>query len=242
MTSAATMPVANDRAALAADGPDGQPARYFFLARGFSRVFWGLLIAVILFFGNAAVEFFYFMKVPAYVAGSGLVAWGLWILPAAGDITPHWRRRVRLTLALVFMQIYFAPFLEWWKLAPQTALYFINLLGLLLASMLVLLLTNLLAADIFRRLGNRVGRIEALAFAWGVVLLMIAPLLLTAAACLLAAFRYESDFVFEMWQIVVQLPIWTYMLLSMPYSLTLIIAWKVKTVCYRRLIDGADGR
>ncbi len=216
--------------------------RCFFLARGFSRIFWGLLCAALFFFGNAAVEMFSFVKLPAYVAGSCVIAWGLWMLPAAGAISPRWRRRVRAALALAGLQIYFAPFLEWWKLAPHAAFYFVNILGLLMASMGMLLIINLLAADVFRCLQDRGGQLEALAFAWGVVLLMIAPLLLTTAFCLLAAFRYDSDFVFEMWQTVVQLPIWIYMLLTVPCSLTLIAVWKVKALCYRRLAQEEDGR
>lgn len=217
------------------------PVRFFFLAKGFARIFWGLLIAMILFFGNAAVEVFHFVKLPAYVVGCALAAWGLWMLPTAGAVSLKWRPRVRAAMALVFLQIYFAPFLEWWKGSPHVAFYFVNVLGLLLVGMLMLFFVNLLAADAFGRLRDRGGRIEALIFAWGVVLLMIAPLVLTAACCLLAAFRYKTDFEFEMWQAVGQLPIWIYMVLTIPCSLTLIATWKAKDSCYRRLaLDDAD--
>ncbi len=223
-------------------GGDGLPAdACFFLAKGFSRVFWGLLLAMALFFGNASVEVFQALRLPAYVAGSGLAAWGLWTLGAAGAVSPRWRRRVRATLAMVCLQIYFAPFLEWWKAAPGVTFYFLNVLGLLLASMLAFFLVNLLAADACRRLRQSGGQVEALAFAAGVVLLMIAPLALTSLFSLLAALRYQTGFAVEMWQTVIRLPAWVYMVLTLPCSLTLVAVWKIKTLCYHLITEDAEG-
>ncbi|MBU4199869.1 MAG: hypothetical protein KKE37_04970 [Verrucomicrobia bacterium] len=217
---------------------DLQPVRFLFLAKGFSRVFWGLLIAMILFFGNASVEVFHFVRVPAYIAGSALVAWGLWMLSGAGAVGAQWRTHVRMVMALVFLQVYFAPFFEWWKMSPHVLIYLANVLGLLLVSMLALFWVNVLAADVFRRLSNRGGQIEAWVFAGSVILLMIAPLVLTVIFCLVAALRYQTEFEFEIWQTVVRLPIWVYMILTIPCSLTLIVSWKVKELCYGRLAEG----
>lgn len=244
MTDVVSNPTAisggNDRGGAAlSEACDQLPGRCFFLAKGFSRIFWGLLIAMALFFGNAAVEVLHAVKLPAYVAGSALAAWGLWILPAGGAGGPRWRNLVRASLALVCLQIYFSPFLEWWKLSPCSLFYFLNVLGLLLASMLVFFFVNLLAADLFRRFQRRGARIEALVFALGVLLLMIAPLVLTAAFSLMAALRYQTDFAGEMWRAFIQLPSWVYMLLTLPCSLTLVALWKAKDMCYRRLTEDA---
>ena len=216
-------------------GLDIPPVRFFFLAKGFSRIFWGLLIAMVLFFGNAAVELFHFIRIPAYVVGSALAVWGVWMLNHAGVVSSKWRRRVRVTMILVFLEIYFAPFLEWWKLSPHTPFYLANVLGLLLVSMLTLFYVNLLALEVFRRLPDRAGQMEAMVFGGAVVLLMITPLILTVLFCLVAALRYQTDFEFEIWQAVVRLPIWVYMILTVPCSLTLIAAWKAKNLCYGRL-------
>lgn len=217
---------------------DLQLVRFLFLAKGFSRIFWGLLIAMILFFGNAAVEVFHFVRMPAYVAGSALVAWGLWMLAGAGGVGLKWRIHVRAAMALVLMQIYFAPFFEWWKMAPHELIYLANVLGLLLVSMLALFGINVLAADVCRRLADRGGQLEAWAFAGSIILLMILPLVLTVIFCLVAALRYQTDFEFEIWQTIVRLPIWVYMILTIPCSLTLIASWQVKELCYRRLAEG----
>lgn len=220
--------------------PGIQPVRFLFLAKGFSRIFWGLLIAMVLFFGNASVEVFHFVRIPAYVVGSALAAWGLWMLSEAGGVEAKWHSRVRAALAMVGLQIYFSPFFEWWKMSPHVLIYMANVLGLLLVSMLALLWVNVLAASVFRRLADRGGQIEAWSFAGSIVLLMIAPLVLTVIFCLVAAMRYHTDFEFEIWETVVRLPIWVYMILTIPCSLTLIASWKVKELCYRRLAEG-DG-
>ncbi len=207
------------------------------LARGFSRVFWGLLITLALFFGQATIEFFHSVRLPAYVIGSALTAWGLWILAAVGAFNQSWRRRAQAALALICLGIYFAPFLEWWKASPRETFYLINVIGLLLASVAALCLVNLLAADLFRRLAEYGNRLEALSFAWSVVLLMLLPLLLMLVLCLLSASKHHTSFEFEIWQTLLRLPYWAYMLWSLPCSLTLITAWKAKTLSSRRLIS-----
>jgi uncharacterized PurR-regulated membrane protein YhhQ (DUF165 family) len=193
------------------------------------------LISLVLFFGYSALEVYQFVKIPAYVAGSALAAWGLWQLPAAGNLSRRWRTYIRCALVLVCLQIYFAPFLAWWRMAPEMLYYFVNVLGLLLAGMLALIFVNLLAADVFHCLRHRSGEVEALVFALGVVLLMIAPLGLTVLLSLLAVWRQDVCFAGDMWQTVIRLPVWVYMLMTLPCSLTLIAVWKAKIVCYRRL-------
>lgn len=228
-------PDRTDQDTSARSGLDFPPVRFVFLAKGFSLIFWGLLLAMILFFGNASVEVFHVVRIPAYVVGSALAAWGVWMLSDAGAISGPWHRHVRATLILVSLQIYFAPFVEWWKLSPHKMIYLVNVIGLLLVSMLTLFYVNRLAADLFRRLQNRSGRIEAWVFGGGVVVLMIVPLVLTTVACLVATMRYQTNFEFEMWQTIIQLPIWVYMILTIPCSLTLVTAWKARELCLRRL-------
>ncbi len=245
MTDAAINPTKipgdNDRATFS-PGDQQLPVSCFFIAKGFSRIFWGLLLAMVLFFGNAAVELFHCVKLPAYVAGSALAVRGLWMLSDAGPVSLRWRRRVRAALALLLLQIYFAPFLEWWKAAPGIDFYFINVLGLILISMLAFFFVNLLAADTFWRMqGGRGAQIEALVFALGVVLLMIVPLIVTIGFSFMAAWRYNTNFALEMWQSVMHLPTWAYMILTLPCSLTLITAWKAKVLCYSRVVEESGG-
>ncbi len=232
-----TIPGGNDRGMRLPGDRERLPVSCFFLAKGFSRIFWGLLLAMVLFFGNAAVELFHFVNLPAYMAGSALAAWGLWMLSDAGSVSLRWRRRVRAALALLLLQIYFAPFLEWWKAAPGIDFYFINVLGLLLVSLLAFFFVNLLAADTFRRLQERGAQIEALVFALSVVLLMIVPLVLTTGFSLMVALRYKTDFAVEMWQSVMQLPTWVYTILTLPCSLTLVAVWKAKVLCYHCMAE-----
>ncbi len=223
--------------ALPAEDPSDARLALFFLARGFTRIFWGLLVALILFFGRVSIVVTPGMKISAYVVGCALAAWGVWTLAAAGLDSRWWRRCWRATLGLLLLTIYFAPFLEWWKRAPQVPLYLVNVLGLLLASMLTLLLLDLLAADIFRRLEQWPARREALAFGGSVFLLMIAPLVVTVLASLWATIRYQTSFEFEMWRMILHLPIGVYAILTVPCSLTLFTIWKARALCYQRLAN-----
>jgi hypothetical protein len=216
------------------------PAHILCLAKGFSRIFWGVFFMVALFLCQAVFEVFNAMRVPAYVLGAGLVCWGLFLLRDAGPVSRAWRGRTRLAIGLACLCVYFAPFIAWWKAMPYVNLFLVNVLALLLAGMLILLLANLLAADVFRRFGERGAHVEALVFAFGVVALMIAPFLVGLLFALVAAIRYESTFASEVWPLVLRVPIGFYAVATLPCSLTLVAAWKAKSMCYRRLWESRE--
>lgn len=212
-----------------------QSAQLLYMAKGFSRIFWGLLLNMMLFFGQASLELFHYLRIPAYVIGAAVVVWGLFSLYDAGRISKTWLRRVRVTIVLVLLEIYFAPFVGWWKNMPDIMFYLINCLGLLLTSMLILLAVNILAAEVSRYLNDRSGQIESHLFAFGIILFMILPLIISVVFCSIAAFRYETSFYVEVWHVINRMPPWVYFFIIIPCSLTLIASWKAKDLCYRTL-------
>src|SRR5450759_5926014 len=56
------------------------PAQILCLAKGFSRIFWGVFLMIGLFLSQAGLEVFHGLRIPAYVLGAGLIGWGLWLL------------------------------------------------------------------------------------------------------------------------------------------------------------------
>ncbi|MCX6993544.1 MAG: hypothetical protein NT011_10445 [Kiritimatiellaeota bacterium] len=222
------------------------PAQILCLAKGFSRIFWGVLLMVGLFLSQAGLEVFHGIRIPAYVLGAGLIGWGLWLLQSAGPARRSWQRHTRLALGLAFLIIYFAPFITWWQAMPYENLFLINVLGLLLTGMGILLLVNLLAAETFGLFEERGGRVESQVFAFGVVILMIAPFLIGLLFALVASMRYNAPFAEEIWLTINRIPIWLYVATTLPCSLTMVAAWKAKTICYQRLWNSGakpdDGR
>ena len=207
----------------------------FYIAKGFSRIFWGLFITLILLFANASFQFLYNLRFPAYVIGSGLLIWGLLLLRNAGYLTTRWRATIQLSLILVVIQIYFAPFVAWWVSMPHVPFYVINCLALLFASMLNLLIFNLLSAEASRFLQNRFYELESKLFAGVVVVVMIIPFLACVTVSVYTASHYETSFYIELWYILARIPYWAYGVLTIPCLLTLIASWQVKECSYDML-------
>ena len=215
---------------------DITPSQILYMAKGFSWIFWGLLLNMVLFFGDATIEFFHILRIPAYVIGSVLIGWGLFVLRDTGGISHTWLRLGRIAIVLVCLEIYFAPFTEWWRNMPYVSFYMINCLGLLLAGMLTLFYINLLVAEGSRCLNDREGQIESKLLAAGVALLMIVPLLVSVAFAAIAAIRYQTSFYMEIWHILNWVSPWVYVFVIISCSLTLVASWKARSRCYHELV------
>ncbi|MBI2437898.1 MAG: hypothetical protein HYV36_03690, partial [Lentisphaerae bacterium] len=101
-----------------------------------------------------------------------------------------------------------------------------------------LLLVNLLTAETFRLFQERGSQVESQALVLGVVVFMIAPFLIGLLSTLYASIRYNFLFAEELWLTVSRVPPWLYVAATLlPCSLTLVAAWKAKTLCYQRLWD-----
>jgi len=140
-----------------------------------------------------------------------------------------------MALGLVFLIIYFAPFVIWLQAMPRENFFLVNVLGMLLTGMMIFFLVNLLTADACLLFKERGGQVESQVFALGVVFLMIAPFLIGLLFALVASIRYNSLFAEEIWLTMNRMPIWLYVATTLPCSLTLVASWKAKSICYQRL-------
>ena len=215
-----------------------QPPQLLSMAKGFSWVLLGLLLGLVLFFADASFEFFDAVRIPAYGIGSSVAAWGLLMLNDSGRVSRTWARRGGIALATVLLQIYFVPFVGWWRAAPQVSFLVANYLSLILAGMFSLFYMNLLAAESARRLFDRAGRIESLLFAAAVVILMIIPfgalVFQRGMACVNGAAAPYSELIF----LVNRAPLWARGVAAIPCALTLVSLWKARDRCYRAFLAG----
>lgn len=204
------------------------------LARGFSRVFWGLALTAVLLLSQAKVEVFSGVRAPAFFLGTVVTLWGLLTLLRAGRVSPAWNLRLSWAVVFVFLQLYFFPFVRWWKLMPYIAFYTANIGALVAAAIASLCMINMIAADYFRQMSLRAERLEARIYAGLVVLVMALPLFAAVCFSAGAAFRYQTIFMEELFDLMRRIPIWLFVVATIPYSLTLAILWKARDRSYQQ--------
>lgn len=214
--------------------PDSGELDYIVLTRGFSRVFWGLALTAVLLLSHARIEIFSGVHLPTFLLGTIIHFWGLLTLWRAGAVSASWRARLGLAMVLVLLEIYFIPFVRWWNAMPYVSFFTINVGVMALAAILLLYLTNLIAADLFRRLAMKGERLEARLYAGSVVLFVAVPLSVAIAFAIISAHRYETIFLDELFEAVHCFPVWLYVIVTIPYSLTLAILWKARDRSYQQ--------
>jgi hypothetical protein len=70
---------------------------------------------------------------------------------------------------------------------------------------------------------------------------MIAPFLIGLLFAMVASIRYNTSFAEEIWLTINRVPIWLYVATTLPCSLTMVAAWKAKSICYQRLWNSGAG-
>jgi hypothetical protein len=203
-------------------------------ARGFSCLFWGIPLTLLLAYGAIQLQAVKGVRLPPYVAGIVVSYIGLVYLLRAGRVSVRWPRWVGQALLATFLQIYFTPFYYWWSAMRYETFYLANVLAMLGSMVWTLYLVNKLASDLGAALGDDFLHIEARLVGWSVILLMVLPLLGAVAVSIRAAARFESSLFAELVD-VVRLNEWPARLFFLPVTLTLAIAWKAKECSLRRL-------
>lgn len=228
----------NAEASACSIGADFKPEQLLSMARGFSCAFLGLLIALVLFFANASFEIFNTVRIPAYVVGSVIAAWGLLMLNGSGHVSGCWGRRGRIALLMVLLQIYFFPFVGWRRAAPHDTFLFMNWLILILTGMFSLFCLNLLASENARCLHDRAGWMESVWFAGSVVLFMIMPFGFFVLRRCILYFNCGAMPCHASTEIINSVPLWAYALAIVPCAMTLVSLWKARDRCYRAFSAG----
>lgn len=211
-----------------------EPLHFINLVKGFSRVFWGLALSAVLLLSQTKIELFSGIRLPAYFAGTLLNCWGLLTLRNAGQISSKWDLRLLLAIVLTLLQIYFFPFMHWWKMMPYVSFYTFNVGALAAAAIMSLYLTNMIVADFFKRMSLKGECLEARIYAGAILVFMALPLLGAIGFSILAALRYQTVFLDELIEMVNRIPLWIYVVITIPYSLTLAVLWRARDRSYQQ--------
>lgn len=219
---------------LANDRETTEEIHFISLGKGFSRVFWGMALTAVLLLIQVKVEFFSGFRLPAYFLGTFLHCWGLATLWRAGKISSRWRLLLSSAIFLVLLEVYFFPFVRWWSMMPYVSFYTINVGTLVVAVILSLYVCNLIVADFFYRLSMKGEGLEAKIYAGAVVGFMAIPFFAAVVFSTISALRYQTVFIDELIEAVHRVPLWLYVVTTIPYSLTLAILWKARDRSYRQ--------
>ena len=146
------------------------------VARGFSCIFWGIPLSLLLFSGKLDIRLFSFVRMPAYVLGIFLAYIGTVFLQRAGALSDMWTRRVRQALFLLLVEVYLAPFVYWWRQMPHVPYFTANMAGLVLCTTWGLFVVNRLAGEVCKLLHDRTFFIETQVAGWLTAGFMITPL------------------------------------------------------------------
>jgi len=231
---------AEGNAVLANDLETIKKINYITLVKGFSRVFWGLALTAVLFLSQVKLELFSGLRLPAYFIGTALHCWGLLTLRNAGKISARWSSRLMLAILLALSQIYFFPFVCWWKTMPYISFFTFNVGALAAAVILSLYLSNIIVADFFRCLSLKGERLEAQIYAGAVVAFMAVPLIVAVVFASISAVRYQTIFLDELIEAVHRVPLWLYVIVTVPCSLTLAVLWKARDRSYQQFCHEKD--
>lgn len=117
---------------------------------------------------------------------------------------------------------------------PYISFFTFNIGALAVAVILSLYLSNIIAADFFRRLSLNGDRLEAQIYAGAVIVFMAAPLFVAIVFSSVSALRYQTIFLDELIEAVHRVPIWLYVVITIPYSLTLAVLWKARDRSYQQ--------
>lgn len=199
------------------------------IARGFSCLFWGLPLTVLLFFRAIDVAFLNQVRMPAYLLGVAVLYFGMGLHYFCGLESPWWRRTARGGLFSSFLLLYFGPFVYWFSSMPRVGVYFVvNLILLMISVMWLLWSASWLSSKLGTLTGDAELAIEARVCAWSVVVLMLIPSVVVVGVSSIMAARYESSLVSEMQGVRLVAPVWVQIFYLLPLSLTMVAVWKAK--------------
>jgi hypothetical protein len=200
------------------------------LARGFSCIFWGIPLSLLLFSGALDIRLFSFVRLPAYVFGIFVAYIGSVFFQRVGALSDMWTRRVRQLLFLLLVEVYLAPFVYWWRQMPQVLYFSANMAALVICTTWALFVVNRLAGEVCKVLRDSTFFAETQVAGWLAVIFMLSPLIHALYTALRGVFRPDGDFFF-----VLELPLWIYALTLLPFTITMAVSWKMKERCLQVL-------
>ena len=200
------------------------------VARGFSCIFWGIPLSLLLYSGALDVRVFSYIRMPAYVFGIFVAYMGSVFLQRAGALSGMWTRRVRQLIFLLLVEVYLAPFVYWWRQMPHVPYFTANMAALVICTTWTLFVINRIAGEACKLLRDSTFLLETRVAGWLAVTFMLTPLFYALYSAVRMYLQPDGVFFF-----VLELPLWVYVLTLLPFTITMAVSWKMKERCLQVL-------
>jgi hypothetical protein len=212
------------------------PARdYVRLAQGFYFIFWGLLVTVL-----TAAQLLMPIEIPPFAElflGAGVLAtlvgsWRLYQVRSLGDL---WHKRMQWVLAVAAMLTYFCVFFYLWRRVPESSYLLGNMLAFAATGIIYVIAFNRVVAALALSLGRKDMALESRMFGSGNIGLLLVPFACVVAYIVGMAVFQRSDPLTELRFLLSRANLLVIILLLLPFSLTLSLAWSCKDAVLRQL-------
>jgi hypothetical protein len=205
------------------------------LAQGFYFIFWGLLLAVVM--GTQLLIALELYAVTELLLAAGVVATlvGSWRLYQARSISPLWRTRAGWTLALALLMTYFCVFFYMWRRIPANVYLLANALAFLGTSIVYMIMLSRAVAALAVVLDRRELLLESRVFSISNVGFLLVPFVGTLIYIGIMSALRRSDLLFEFQYLLARSNLVVVILLLLPFSLTLSLAWVAKDATLKEL-------
>lgn len=202
-------------------------------ARGFSCIFWGILLCLLLYSGFLVIRTSTFRPTSPELPGLLLVVVGGFMLLSSGTLSVSWSHATRRVVVASLCVLAFAPFLEWWRRMPHLSMFSANVLALMLSILWLLIEIHRLAGETGKMTGNPTLRVESNLCLWSTVLLYGIPLIAIIARSSPSLFEMQAgNYVLPV--LLLSWPRWIHVAMLAPFLLAMAIAWEAKEVCLRQ--------
>jgi hypothetical protein len=208
---------------------------YVRLAQGFYFVFWGLLVTVL-----TGAQLLMPIEIPPFAElflGVGVLATlvGSWRLYQVRSLGELWHRRMGRALTLAALMTYFCLFFYLWRRAPGSAYLLGNVLAFAATGIAYVISFNRVVAVLATALGRKDMAFESRVFGSGNVGLLLLPFACIVVYIIAVAVLQKTSPVSVLGYLLGRANLLVIVVLLLPLSLTLSLAWSCKDAVLRQL-------
>lgn len=149
-----------------APSPTWTPGHYLAAARGFSALYWGLLLVVLVMVGTLTIHLPLAARLPGHAAGLLLLLAGCWHMRQVWTGPGAGRAWLRVLAGMVALQLYLVPFLGWWRAGTAAWYAALNIVLLLVGGIVLLAAIPRLVRQLAHQTGNSDLENEARVGGW----------------------------------------------------------------------------
>ena len=205
------------------------------LAKGFYFIFWGLLLMVLM-----GTQLLMLMGIPTFTElflGVGVLATliGSWRLYQVHSLGERWHSRTRTVFALAGLLTYFCFFFYLWRRVPRSTYLLGNVLAFAATGILYVIAFNRAVTAMATALGWRNMVLESQMLSLSNIGLLLLPFACVLAYLVGMIVLHKSSPLTELHALLGHINLLIIIVLLLPFSLTLSLAWGCKDAMFRQL-------